>query len=78
MSKKMLSIEDIEGQTALALPERKMMQLVDVTIVNVLNNNVITIQLPLAVAANVCGISVASIVAQGFKCTAGAGARANN
>jgi hypothetical protein len=42
LEKKALSLEDIEAQTALELPDREMMQIV-VVIENVLNNNTIEI-----------------------------------
>ena len=60
LEKKLLSFEDIEAQTALALPEREMMALVNVIITNVLNglsvtipvqNNNVTAQICLAVGS---------------------------
>ncbi len=48
--KKPLGVEEIEAQTALELPDREMMALVNVTITNVLNNNTVNVD----IAANAC------------------------
>jgi len=61
--KKMLSLDELESQTALELPDRRMLALVDVTIFDVLNNDTVVVQLPIGVAANVCGIQ-ANVLAQ--------------
>jgi len=62
--KKMLSVEDIDSQTALELPDRETL-LVNVILVDVidLNNNQIAVQVPIGVAANVCGVSVNALSA---------------
>ena len=75
LEKKPLGVEEIEAQTAFELPDRAMMQqtgLVNVTIGD------ITLQLPVAIAANLCGISAAVLLAQiqdtgEANCTANAG-----
>ncbi len=65
--KQALSVSELEAQTALELPARELMALVDVDITNVLNNNTITIRVPVNVAANVC----AQLIATGnFECDA--------
>ena len=64
LEKKTLSIEEIEGQTALELPDREMMALVTITIVDVLSHNNVNVQVPIGVAANVCGVQ-ANLLAQG-------------
>ena len=69
--KQTLSVAELEAQTALELPSRDLMQLVDVDITNVLNNNTITIRVPINVALNLC----AQLVATGnFECNADVGA----
>ncbi len=75
MSKKVLSFEEIEGQAALELPERNMLALVNVVIFDVLNNNTVVVQLPIGIAANVCGIQANVLAAavrqdQDFECVA--------
>ena len=56
LEKKALSLEDIEAQTALELPDREMMQIV-VVINNVLNNTSIDIDVKNNnVAVQVCAI----------------------
>lgn len=55
--KKALSPEELEAQTALELPERVLPALVNVNIGDV------TLQLPIGVAANVCDINAAVLVA---------------
>jgi hypothetical protein len=56
LEKKALSLEDIEAQTALELPDREMMQIV-VVIKNVLNNTTIDIDVRNNnVAVQVCAI----------------------
>lgn len=61
--KKMLSLAEIDAQTAIELPERETLALVNVTLVDLLNNNTVTVQLPIGVAANVCGVQ-ANVLAQ--------------
>ena len=57
-----------------ALAQTQQDGLVNVNIENVLNDNVITIQLPIAVAAQVCNVPVAVLAEQenngGAECTA--------
>ena len=75
--KKALSLEELEAQTALELPERVLPALVDVTIGDV------TVQLPIGLAANVCDINAAVLVAAiadtgSAECTATAESIATN
>ena len=63
MEKKALSFEEIEAQTALELPDREMMALINVTLIDVLSHNNVNVQVPIGVAANVCGVSVALLLA---------------
>jgi hypothetical protein len=63
MEKKALSFEEIEAQTALELPNREMLALVNIIVFDVLNNNNVNVQVPIGVAANVCGLSVAAVLA---------------
>ena len=57
--------------------------LVNVTIIDAIDVDRVTVQLPIAVAANVCDVSVAALLAEivetgSADCTAEAGSRANN
>jgi hypothetical protein len=52
-----LSLDDLEAQTAVELPEREMLGLVTIIITNVLNNNTVTIEVNNnKVAVQVCAI----------------------
>ena len=63
--KKTLSIAELDSQTALELPNRDLMALIEIDITNVLNNNTVTVRIPVDVAANVC----AQLIATGnFEC----------
>ncbi len=56
MSKKMLSVEELESQVALELPDREMM-LVTVVITNLLNNNTVDIDVRnINAAVQVCAV----------------------
>ncbi len=71
----------LAAMPALAQPQQS--GLVNVNIQDVANNNVITLQLPVAVAANVCDTTVAALNAQfeendSAECNAAAGSRAQN
>jgi hypothetical protein len=58
MSKNTLTFEDIEAQTALELPDRNMLALVNVVIFNVLNG--LSISIP--VQNNHVGVQVCAVV----------------
>ncbi len=62
--KKALSAEQIDAQAAFELPDREMMALVNITVIDVLSGNEVAVQVPIGVAANVCGIQ-ANVLAQG-------------
>jgi len=66
-AKRTLSFEQIDAQTAVELPDRDMMALINVfipiTVTDVLNNNQVNVQVPIGVAANVCGLTVAAVAA---------------
>jgi hypothetical protein len=64
LEKKTLGVEELEAQTALELPDREMMALINIFVTDVLNNNQVNVQVPIGVAANVCGVQ-ANILAQG-------------
>lgn len=51
--------------------------LVNVTIVDAVDVNDVTVQLPIAAAVNVCNVDVLTIQSQGGNCTADADSRAN-
>ncbi len=64
LDKKPLSLEDLESQTALQLPERKMLALVNVQIIDVLSHNQTVVSVPIGVAANLCpSVSLALLLA---------------
>lgn len=67
--KQTLSFDVLDAQTAVELPDRDMMALVNafvpITLVDVIdvNGNQVIAQVPVGVAANVCGVSVAAVLA---------------
>lgn len=63
MVEKQLSAAQIEEQTGFELPDREMMALVNIQLFDVLSNNEVIVQVPIGVAANVCGID-ANVLAQ--------------
>ena len=63
-AKRALSFEQIDAQTAVELPDRDMMALVNIAIIDVLNGNEVNVQVPIGVAANVCGVQ-ANVLASG-------------
>ena len=63
-AKRALSFEQIDAQTAVELPDRDMMALINITIVDVLTGNDVNVQVPIGVAANVCGVQ-ANVLAHG-------------
>ena len=72
--KKLLSVEDLESQMVLELPDRQLPALVNINIIDVLSGNNVAVSVPVGVAANVCGVSVAAVLAAaastGTGCTA--------
>ncbi len=69
--KKLLGVEELEAQTALELPDREMLALVNVIVAG---NNV---AVPIGIAANVCGVN-AAVLAQDFAQDGSAECRAQN
>ena len=63
-AKRALSFEQIDAQTAVELPDRDMMALVNILIFDVLTNNNVQVAVPIGVAANVCGVQ-ANVLASG-------------
>ena len=63
-AKRALSFEQIDAQTAVELPDRDMMALINIVVIDVLSGNEVNVQVPIGVAANVCGIQ-ANVLAQG-------------
>lgn len=63
-AKRELSIEQIDAQTAVELPDRDMMALVNIVIFDVVDLRNVTIAVPIGVAANVCGVQ-ANVLASG-------------
>ena len=64
LEKRRLDATDLEAQVALELPDREMMALINIFVTDVLNNNQVNVQVPIGVAANVCGVQ-ANVLAQG-------------
>lgn len=72
MSKKLLTLEEIEAQTAVELPEREEMALINVFITNLLNNNTVTVTVQnIHVAAEICAVVtvLSSLVSTPLSCT---------
>lgn len=63
LEKRRLSSAALEAQAALELPDREMMALINITVVDVLSGNNVNVQVPIGVAANVCGVQ-ANVLAQ--------------
>jgi hypothetical protein len=61
LEKRALSLEELESQTAFALPDRELMQ-TQTGLVNLAIGD-ITVQVPIAVAAAVCGVNVSVLTA---------------
>jgi hypothetical protein len=64
VDKRPLGVDELEAQTALELPDREMMALINIVVIDVLSGNEVAVQVPIGVAANVCGIQ-ANVLAQG-------------
>jgi hypothetical protein len=58
-AKRALSFEQIDAQTAVELPDRDMMALINIILVDVASGNEVAVQVPVGVAANICGVNVA-------------------
>jgi hypothetical protein len=63
-AKRALSFEQIDAQTAVELPDRDLMALINITVIDVLSGNEVNVQVPIGVAANVCGVQ-ANVLASG-------------
>jgi len=62
--KKQPSAARLDAQAAFELPDREMMALVNIVLIDVLSGNEVAVQVPIGVAANVCGVQ-ANVLAQG-------------
>ncbi len=62
--KQQLSAAQIEAQAAFELPDREMMALVNITIFDVVDLRNVNVQVPIGIAANVCGVQ-ANVLARG-------------
>jgi hypothetical protein len=62
--KKQLSAAQIEAQAAFELPDREMMTLGNITLIDMLSGNEVAVQVPIGIVANVCGVQ-ANVLAQG-------------
>ncbi len=63
LEKKALSAAELEAQSAFELPDREMMALINVVIIDAVDLSRVTVQVPIGVAANVCGVQ-ANVLAQ--------------
>jgi hypothetical protein len=63
-AKRVLSFEQIDAQTAVELPDRDMMALVNILIFDVVDLRNVVVAVPIGVAANVCGVQ-ANVLASG-------------
>jgi hypothetical protein len=63
-AKRALSFEQIDAQTAVELPDRDMMALINILIFDVIEETNVNVQVPVSVAANVCDLTVAAVFAQ--------------
>ena len=63
LEKKTLGAAELEAQAAFELPDREMMALINVVIFDVVDLRNVTVQVPIGVAANVCGVQ-ANVLAQ--------------
>lgn len=71
LEKKTLTLNDIEAETALVLPERNMMALVTVIITNLLNGNTVNVEVKNNnVAVQVCAVvtALSTLVATPLDC----------
>ena len=62
--KKALSIAELDSQAALELPNRDLMALLNVVIVDFVDIGQLNVQVPIGVAANVCDVNAAVLIAQ--------------
>jgi hypothetical protein len=74
LHKEALTVEAMDSQTAMVLPRRNMLALVNVLITNLLNNNTITVAVQNnKVAVQVCAAvtAISSLVSTPLSCTIG-------
>ena len=63
LEKKTFSAAEIEAQAAFELPDREMMALINIVIIDAVDLSRVSVQVPIGVAANVCGVQ-ANVLAQ--------------
>ena len=59
--KKLLTVQDIEAQSAIELPSRENLALLSVVIAGVLNNNTVNVSIP--IQNNKVGVQVCAVIA---------------
>lgn len=64
LEKKTFGPAELGAQAAFELPDREMMALINIVIFDVVDLRNVTVQVPIGVAANVCGVQ-ANVLAQG-------------
>ncbi|MDF2759270.1 MAG: hypothetical protein K0S99_1902 [Thermomicrobiales bacterium] len=62
-AKRALSFEQIDAQTAVELPDRDMMALINIIVIDLVDLERVTVQVPVGVAVQVCGVNAAAILA---------------
>jgi hypothetical protein len=63
LEKRTLGAAELEAQAAFELPDREMMALINIVVFDVVDLRNVTVQVPIGVAANVCGVQ-ANVLAQ--------------
>lgn len=64
--KRALTLDELEAQTAVELPERDLMALINVFVPILISDLDVVVQVPIGVAANVCGVQVGVLANQEF------------
>jgi hypothetical protein len=63
-AKRALSFEQIDAQTAVELPDRDMMALINIIVFDLVDLKNVQVAVPIGVAANVCGVNAAVLASQ--------------
>jgi hypothetical protein len=65
--KKVLTFDELEAQTAVELPDRDLMALINVFVPIFISDLNVVVQVPIGVAANVCNVQVGVLAVQEFE-----------
>ena len=63
-AKRALSFEQIDAQTAVELPDRDMMALINIIVFDLIDDVNVNVQVPIGVAVSVCGVNAAVLAEQ--------------